>query len=243
MSVDHRHQLACRYIVVRWLYGTGLHHLLRSEREAKYVNALGTNVHGAYFIYAHAIDRCAEPCLHDKTNEPFNPWARMTRIGFYSGSFDPVTLGHTDVIERACRLVEKLVIGIGVHPAKSPLFSADERIEMLNGETKTIADATGTDIEIVTFSSLAIEAARLHKASVIFRGLRDGADFDYEMQMAGMNGEMAPEVQTVFVAASPNVRHIAANLVRQIALLGGDPSAFVSEAVARRLKAKTLPAK
>jgi pantetheine-phosphate adenylyltransferase len=83
----------------------------------------------------------------------------------------------------------------------------------------------------------------LHKASVIFRGLRDGADFDYEMQMAGMNGEMAPEVQTVFVAASPKVRHIAANLVRQIAVLGGDPSAFVSEAVARRLKAKTLPAK
>jgi len=243
MSVDHRHQLACRYIVVRWLYGAGLHHLLRSEREAKYVNAPGTNVHGALFVYAHAIDRCAEPCLHDKTNESLNPWARMTRIGFYSGSFDPVTLGHTDVIERACRLVEKLVIGIGVHPAKSPLFSADERIEMLNGETKTIADATGTDIEIVTFSSLAIEAARLHKASVIFRGLRDGADFDYEMQMAGMNGEMAPEVQTVFVAASPNVRHIAANLVRQIALLGGDPSAFVSEAVARRLKAKTLPAK
>jgi pantetheine-phosphate adenylyltransferase len=167
----------------------------------------------------------------------------MTRIGFYSGSFDPVTLGHTDVIERACRLVEKLVIGIGVHPAKSPLFSADERIDMLNVETKTIAHATGTDIEIVTFSSLAIEAARLHKASVIFRGLRDGADFDYEMQMAGMNGEMAPEVQTVFVAASPNVRHIAANLVRQIAVLGGDPSAFVSEAVARRLKAKTLPTK
>lgn len=233
-----------------WVYGAGRHHLLRSEREAKYVNALGTNVHGAYFIYAHAIDRCAEPCLHDKTNEsfnpstlqPFNPWARMTRIGFYSGSFDPVTLGHTDVIERACRLVEKLVIGIGVHPAKSPLFSADERIDMLNVETKTIAHATGTDIEIVTFSSLAIEAARSYKASVIFRGLRDGADFDYEMQMAGMNGEMAPEVQTVFVAASPNVRHIAANLVRQIALLGGDPSAFVSEAVARRLKAKTLPA-
>jgi pantetheine-phosphate adenylyltransferase len=222
-----------------WLYGAGLHHLLRSEREAKYVNALGTNVRGALFVYAHAIDRCAEPCLHDKTNESFNPWARMTRIGFYSGSFDPVTLGHTDVIERACRLVEKLVIGIGVHPAKSPLFSADERIDMLNVETKTIAHATGTDIEIVTFSSLAIEAARSHKASVIFRGLRDGADFDYEMQMAGMNGEMAPEVQTVFVAASPNVRHIAANLVRQIALLGGDPSAFVSEAVARRLKAKT----
>lgn len=167
----------------------------------------------------------------------------MTRIGFYSGSFDPVTLGHTDVIERACRLVDKLVIGIGVHPAKAPLFSADERIDMLSTETKAIAHATGTDVEIATFSNLAVEAARSHNASVIFRGLRDGTDFDYEMQMAGMNGAMAPEVQTVFVAASPNVRHIAANLVRQIALLGGDPSAFVSEAVARRLKAKTLNAK
>jgi pantetheine-phosphate adenylyltransferase len=167
----------------------------------------------------------------------------MTRIGFYSGSFDPVTLGHTDVIERACRLVDKLVIGIGVHPAKAPLFSADERIDMLSIETKAIAHATGTDVEIATFSNLAVEAARSHNASVIFRGLRDGTDFDYEMQMAGMNGAMAPEVQTVFVAASPNVRHIAANLVRQIALLGGDPSAFVSEAVARRLKAKTLNAK
>ena len=159
----------------------------------------------------------------------------MTRIGFYSGSFDPVTLGHTDVIERACRLVDKLVIGVGVHPAKSPLFNADERIDMLSAETKPIAHATSTGVEIVTFSNLAVEAARSHKASVIFRGLRDGADFDYEMQMAGMNGEMAPEVQTVFVAASPNVRHIAANLVRQIALLGGNPSAFVSEAVASLL--------
>jgi pantetheine-phosphate adenylyltransferase len=197
----------------------------------------------ALFVYAHAIDRCAEPFLHDKTGKFFSPWTLMTRIGFYSGSFDPVTLGHTDVIERACRLVDKLVIGIGVHPAKAPLFSADERIDMLSIETKAIAHATGTDVEIATFSNLAVEAARSHNASVIFRGLRDGTDFDYEMQMAGMNGAMAPEVQTVFVAASPNVRHIAANLVRQIALLGGDPSAFVSEAVARRLKAKTLNAK
>jgi len=165
----------------------------------------------------------------------------MTRIGFYSGSFDPVTLGHTDVIERACRLVDKLVIGIGLHPSKSPLFSAEERIEMLSMETRSIAHATSGGVEIVTFSNLAVEAARSHKASVIFRGLRDGTDFDYEMQMAGMNGAMAPDVQTVFVSASPNVRHIAANLVRQIALLGGDPSAFVSEEVARQLKAKMLP--
>jgi pantetheine-phosphate adenylyltransferase len=162
----------------------------------------------------------------------------MKRIGFYSGSFDPVTIGHTDVIERACRLVDKLVIGIGVHPEKTPLFSANERIDMLAAETKGIAASTGTAIEIVTFDNLVVEAAKAHGARVIFRGLRDGSDFDYEMQMAGMNGAMAPEIETVFVAASPQVRHIAANLVRQIALMGGDVTAFVSTPVARRLKAK-----
>ena len=162
----------------------------------------------------------------------------MTRIGFYSGSFDPVTFGHTDVIARACGLVDTLVIGIGVHPEKRPLFSAEERIEMLGAETGEIAQKTGTAIEIVTFSNLAIDAAKDHSARVIFRGLRDGTDFDYEMQMAGMNGAMSPDVETVFVAASPQVRHIAANLVRQIALMGGDVSPFVSATVAKRLKAK-----
>ena len=167
----------------------------------------------------------------------------MKRIGFYSGSFDPVTLGHTDVIERACRLVDKLVIGVGVHADKAPLFSAPERIDMLKGETKAIARSTGTEIEIVTFANLAVDAAAEHEAGVIFRGLRDGTDFDYEMQMAGMNGAMAPRIQTVFVAASPGVRHIAANLVRQIALMGGDASTFVSAAVAQRVKTKAKPRK
>jgi pantetheine-phosphate adenylyltransferase len=162
----------------------------------------------------------------------------MKRIGFYSGSFDPVTFGHTDVIARACRLVDKLVIGIGLHPEKTPLFSADERIAMLSAETEEIAKTSGTSIEIVTFANLAIDAAKDNDARVIFRGLRDGTDFDYEMQMAGMNGAMSPEIETVFVSASPKVRHIAANLVRQIALMGGDVSPFVSAAVAKSLKAK-----
>ncbi|MGD9783640.1 MAG: pantetheine-phosphate adenylyltransferase [Hyphomicrobiaceae bacterium] len=162
----------------------------------------------------------------------------MSRIGYYSGSFDPVTLGHTDIIRRAARLVDKLVIGIGVHPAKRPMFSADERRTMLAAETKSVAKSTGTVIQIETFDDLAVSAARRAGASVIFRGLRDGTDFDYEMQMAGMNGEMAPDIETVFVAASPAVRHIAANLVRQIAAMGGDASHFVSPAVARKLVAK-----
>lgn len=162
----------------------------------------------------------------------------MARIGFYSGSFDPVTHGHTDVVGRACRLVDRLVIGIGTNPGKAPLFTAGERVEMLESETRAIAKATGTKIAIVTFQGLAVEAARKYEASIIFRGLRDGTDFDYEMQMAGMNGEMADGIETVFVAASPNVRHIAANLVRAVALMGGDPSPFVSKSVARRLAAK-----
>jgi pantetheine-phosphate adenylyltransferase len=162
----------------------------------------------------------------------------MKRIGFYPGSFDPVTLGHTDIIARACRLLDKLIIGIGVHDAKQPLFTADERIALLQAEVKPIAAKTGAAIEIVTFAGLAVEAAREAGAVVIVRGLRDATDFDYEMQMAGMNGAMAPGIETVFVAAAPGVQHIAANLVRQIAVMGGDASAFVSPAVAQRLKSK-----
>jgi pantetheine-phosphate adenylyltransferase len=162
----------------------------------------------------------------------------MIRIGFYSGSFDPVTLGHSDVIRRAAGLVDQLVIGIGINPGKAPMFSDAERVAMLEDETRAIAKQTGTKISIVTFSGLAVEAARTHNASIIIRGLRDGTDFDYEMQMAGMNGEMAPDIQTVYVSASPNVRHIAANLVRAVAALGGDASAFVSKDVLKRLQAK-----
>lgn len=164
--------------------------------------------------------------------------ATMMRIGFYSGSFDPVTLGHTDVIRRAARLVDRLVIGIGINPGKAPMFSADERVAMLEGEVRSIAALTGCEISVVTFSGLAIEAARAHKATIILRGLRDGTDFDYEMQMANMNGEMAPDIQTVYVSASPGVRHIAANLVRAVASMGGDATPFVSPAIAKLLLSK-----
>lgn len=160
------------------------------------------------------------------------------RIGFYSGSFDPVTAGHADVIARAARLVDRLVIGVGLHPGKAPLFSPDEKIEMLREETRPIAAATGCEIVPVFFDNLTVKAAEGHGATHIFRGLRDGTDFDYEMQMAGMNLRMAPGIETVFLPASPEVRHIAASLVRQIAQMGGDVSAFVSPAVARRLGAR-----
>jgi pantetheine-phosphate adenylyltransferase len=167
----------------------------------------------------------------------------MKRIGFYSGSFDPVTNGHTDVITRAARMVDTLVIGIGVHPGKTPMFTTEEKIAMLEAETAAIAKKTGCRLEIVIFSGLTVDAAREAKASVIFRGLRDGTDLDYEMQMAGMNGAMAPKVDTVFLPASPGVRHITGTLVRQIASMGGDVSDFVSREVARRLKAKAAKKK
>ena len=167
----------------------------------------------------------------------------MKRIGFTSGSFDPVTNGHMDVIARAARMVDALVIGIGVHPGKTPLFSTEEKIEMLKAEIGPIAKKSGCKIEVVTFHNLTVDAAEGAGATLIFRGLRDGTDFDYEMQMAGMNGTMAPDIDTVFLPASPDVRHVTATLVRQIALMGGNVSEFVSPAVARRLKAKAAKKK
>lgn len=162
----------------------------------------------------------------------------MTRIGFYSGTFDPVTLGHTDVIARAVGLVDRLVIGIGVHPGKTPLFDAGERGRMLEAEAAPIAKTAGTEVSVITFDNLVVKAAKDHGATVIFRGLRDASDFDYEMQMAGMNGAMAAGLQTVFLPASPGVRHITGTLVRQITLMGGDVTPFVSPAVAKALKSK-----
>lgn len=162
----------------------------------------------------------------------------MKRIGFYSGSFDPVTLGHLDVISRAANLVDVLIIGIGVHPGKSPLFSPEEKASMLLAETAGIAKRSGCKISTTTFDGLTVDAARATGAQAIFRGLRDGTDLDYEMQMAGMNAAMMPEIETVFLPASPAVRHITASLVRQIGQLGGDVSKFVSKDVAKSLKAK-----
>jgi len=162
----------------------------------------------------------------------------MSHVGFYSGSFDPITHGHTDVIARALTMVDELVIGVGVHDSKKPLFDAEDRIAMIDAETGPLAQKHGIEIRVVPFDNLAVDAANAEGATMIIRGLRDGTDFDYEMQMAGMNAQMAPQIQTVFLAASPAVRHVAANLVRQISAMGGDVSGFVSEDVARRLKAK-----
>lgn len=162
----------------------------------------------------------------------------MTRTGLYTGTFDPVTNGHLDVVRHAFRLVDRLVIAIGVHSAKAPVFPADERAGMLRDVCGPMAAGEGAAFEIVTFDDLTIDAARRHGATIIVRGVRDGTDLDYEMQMAAMNEAMAPEVQTVFCPASPPVRPITATLVRQIAAMGGDVTGFVPPLVAEKLKAK-----
>ena len=162
----------------------------------------------------------------------------MPRIALYAGSFDPVTNGHLDVVRHAARLADQLVLAIGVHPGKAPLFSPEERMAMLNETCGPVAKAAGYELRCITFDDLVTAAARREGASILIRGLRDGTDLDYEMQMAGMNEAMAPDIQTVFVPASPAVRPITATLVRQIAKMGGEVSHFVPAPVAARLKAK-----
>lgn len=162
----------------------------------------------------------------------------MTRIGFYPGSFDPVTLGHIDIARRATRLVDRLVVAVGTHHDKKALFTADERVAMVVDAMRPLADETGAQFDMTTFDTLTVSAARDAGAAVIIRGLRDAGDFDYEMQMAGMNASMLPDVETVFLASSPQTRYIAASFVRQIAAMGGDVTAFVPAHVATALKRK-----
>jgi pantetheine-phosphate adenylyltransferase len=160
------------------------------------------------------------------------------RIALFAGSFDPITNGHLDVLENAMRLADKLVLAVGVHPGKTPLFSPEERLAMLVAICQPLAKKAGCEIACVTFADLVVAVAQREGATILIRGVRDAADFDYEMQMAGMNAAMAPRVQTVFLPASPEVRPITATLVRQIASMGGDVSAFVPAEVAARLRKK-----
>ena len=162
----------------------------------------------------------------------------MARIAFYSGSFDPLTNGHLDVIERAAALCDRLVVGVGTNPNKAALFSIEERVAMIRDAAAPALARVGCALETVAISGLAIEAARAAGASIIVRGLRDSTDFDFEMQMAGMNGALAPEIRTVFLPASSPVRPITATLVRQIAAMGGDVAPFAPPNVVAALKAK-----
>lgn len=158
----------------------------------------------------------------------------MTRIAFYPGSFDPITNGHLDVLRQASTLADKVVVGIGIHPGKSPMFSFEERAKLI----KQVMKRQDIEVEVEAFDNLLVDAAKSANATILIRGVRDGTDLDYEMQMAGMNGTMAPELTTVFLPASPTVRAITATLVRQIAKMGGDVSPFVPDAVHKALREK-----
>ena len=153
------------------------------------------------------------------------------RTGFYPGSFDPITNGHIDIIKRGLSIVDKLVVGIGISATKSPLFTLEKRLAMIETEMSPIAKQMGVDLQVVSFDGLLVDVAREHGASLILRGLRTAADFEYEAQMTSMNRSMAPEVETVFLAASANVGFISSTLVRQIHAMGGDVTPFVPKVV------------
>src|SRR3954469_21878620 len=162
----------------------------------------------------------------------------MSRIALYPGSFDPVTNGHLDVVRQAVGLCDRLIVAIGVHSAKKPMFTSEERPDMVKTVFEPVASAAGCAFDCTTYDNLTVTAAQRAGATIMIRGLRDGTDLDYEMQIAGMNETMAPDVQTVFLPASVSVRPIPSTLVRQIAAMGGDVSAFVPDAVAKSLKSK-----
>ncbi len=162
----------------------------------------------------------------------------MPRIAIFAGSFDPVTNGHIDVVQQAARLADEIVLAIGTHPGKTPLFTVEERLAMLEETCGPVARAAKVGLRRVTFGDLVVDAARREGATILVRGLRDGTDFDYEMPMAAMNATMAPGVQTVFLPAAPAVRPISSTLVRQIAMMGGDVTPFVPASIAARLKVK-----
>lgn len=163
---------------------------------------------------------------------------RTMTTALYAGSFDPVTYGHLDIIERASRLFDRLVVAIGVHHEKKSEFDAAEREAMLCELVTPIAVRTGGRIDVVTFTCLVVDVARQHEARVIVRGIRNSSDLDVEVGMAGMNAAMAPEIDTVYFGASSGVRHVASSLVKQIARLGGDVTAFVPPQVAEKLRAR-----
>jgi pantetheine-phosphate adenylyltransferase len=159
------------------------------------------------------------------------------RVGLYPGTFDPITKGHYDVIRRAAKIVDHLVVGVAVNPGKEPMFSPDERVDMVRAEIEAM-DSNDTRIEVKLFDSLLMHFAMELGAAVIIRGLRAVSDFEYEFQMVGMNSRLNPNIETVFLMASDNHQFIASRLVKEIAILNGDIHPFVSAKVAARIAAR-----
>ncbi|WP_426957531.1 pantetheine-phosphate adenylyltransferase [Muricoccus radiodurans] len=160
------------------------------------------------------------------------------RVGVYPGTFDPVTNGHLDVIQRAARLLDRLAVGVAINAGKGPVFPLEERVELVRAETAPIAAATGCAISVVPFEGLLVTFAREQGAEMIVRGLRAVSDFDYEYQMAGMNHRLDPGVETVFLTASETNQFISSRFVKEIARLGGDISSFVPQLTLERTLAR-----
>ncbi len=158
------------------------------------------------------------------------------RIAVYPGTFDPITTGHLDIIRRGAKLADHLIVGVAANAGKGPLFGLDERLMMVREEVKPIADKTGTVIEIRSFSNLLMHFAEECKAVMIIRGLRAVSDFDYEFQMVGMNARLNPDIETIFLMASETQQFISSRFVKEIALLGGNVSSFVTPRVLNRLQ-------
>jgi pantetheine-phosphate adenylyltransferase len=163
------------------------------------------------------------------------------RLALYPGTFDPVTLGHLDIIQRAIKLFDHLLIGIADNPSKAQAFTIEERIEMMRRETAPMSGGERATIAVETFDSLLIHFAREVGATVIIRGLRAVSDFEYEFQMVGMNQRLDPNIETVFLMADPRHQAIASRLVKEIAAFGGDVSAFTTPAVAAALNKRFAP--
>lgn len=157
------------------------------------------------------------------------------KIGIYPGTFDPITNGHADIIGRAARLLDKLVVGVAINPGKGPIFTIDERVELVREEISHLGNGAESKIEVMPFHGLLIDFAHQVDASVIIRGLRAVSDFDYEFQMASMNAKMAEDIETVCLMASDKYHFIASSLVKEIAKLNGDVSQFVSPRILERL--------
>lgn len=160
----------------------------------------------------------------------------MTRIGLYPGTFDPITNGHSDIMGRAVKLVDKLVIGVAVNAGKGPMFSLEERVAIIKAETAPLAATI--EIDVQPYEGLTLQFARQIGATMIIRGLRAVADFEYEFQMTAMNQQLDREIETVFLMADPRHQAIASRLVKEIATLGGEVGKFVSPRVKEALMAK-----
>jgi pantetheine-phosphate adenylyltransferase len=167
----------------------------------------------------------------------------MVRTGVYPGSFDPITRGHMDIIRRAAHLVDRLVIGVTTNASKSPMFTLDERLEMVRREIEGVvpgADGVAAEIDVVSFDSLLMHFAEREGATIIIRGLRAVADFEYEYQMAGMNQQLNDAIETVFLMADVSLQPIASRLVKEIAIYGGDITPFVSPTVAAQVRERVV---